>query len=238
MFEGILDIFLGAFNLFTPIFMSFALVLGVFLGLILSQPKKHLVLKYLPGENRGYELEVERESNIMLHCKPFPNIPLQRFVKWRRASVFARVGRRRVTNVVRYLAREGTAYTRAPENPGKIDDLVSMKEGVRYYLGELYDKLPQKIREQIEAAKMGVTVTFQDEPLTPTGSDGTKMPTISEENLQTEDDQTASAAFWKGSEVANKTPTLQIIFAVIAGVGVGIVAAIVLGWIPLAKIPS
>lgn len=68
------------------------LFLGIFMGSILSQPRKNRVIKVSPESGRGIELQVREEDATNLYCDPVGAIPPQRFIKRLNAFTIVKKG--------------------------------------------------------------------------------------------------------------------------------------------------
>lgn len=227
----IIDIFLANFNLFTPIFMAFGIPLGFALGIYLSRPKKNQVFKVLPDDRLGHDLEIIEETAVSLVCKPHKNMPPQRFLRYRAGFTVmqeARFGRLR--KITRYMGRIGTAYSQRME-AGKLTN-ISLVDVLKTLWGnEVYAKMTDALKKPIEEGLIAVTVQLEEDPLTPKN-----LPVISEENIKQEEDRQAARTLWEGRKDSMKSLTMQMIFPIGLGVAIGIVAALFLGWIPVAKV--
>jgi len=226
----IIDIFLQNFNLFTPIFMAFGIPLGVAIGLYLSRPKKNQVFKIIPGDRRGYDLNVIEENAVSIVCTPHRGMPPQRFLRYRAGfNVMQQLRFGRVRKISRYVARVGTAFTKRYES-GILKN-IKLSDTLRVLWGnEVYDKMRDELKKPIEEGLIGVTIQLEDDPLTPKG-----LPVISEENIKQEEDRQAAKTLWAGRKDMMKSITMQMIFPIGLGVAIGIVAAL-FGWIPVAKV--
>lgn len=226
-------IFLENFNIFTPIFMAFALPLGIYLGLWLARPKKNQVCKILIGDKRGYDLDILQENAVSLECNPHKRMPPQRFLRYRSGFTIdqqTRLGRKR--KITRYFAKIGTAFTKRMES-GILTN-VSLADTLRTLWGnETYEKMRDELKAPIEAGKIGVTIQLEDDPDTPEG-----LHPISEENIKQEEDRQAAATLWAGRKEAMKTLAIQSIFPIGLGFGIAIVLCLIMGWIPVWQPPS
>ena len=218
-FFGIFDIFANPLILLLISLPAFLLV-GILLGTYLSQPRRNRVLKIAPESGRGVELEVKEEDAVNAYCDPVGNIPPQRFIKRLQAISVVRKGFLRLSNYALWFGRYGTAYTfRFGSDPIKI----SLKEAVMNIFGkELYDKIPETQKAQIEKNEVGVVVEFPNDPLTPAN-----LPSLSEDDIARSTDDAALTILWKSlrSNLA-KTQWMQVIFILGTGIGIGLLV----GW--------
>jgi len=216
--------------MFTPIYMGLGATLGILLGLLLSRPKKNQVFKILPNEHRGFDLNVIKEHAMFLHAEPIGDLPPQRFLKYR-PGITVLIKRRfgRVLKITRFLAREGTAYTQKLQ-AGKIEN-VPLAKTMEILWGETeYNKIPKVLKDKLETSKIGVTVSLADDPLTPHS-----MPSISEEDIKTEEDQAASETFWKGRKSTMRGQAMQSLAWIGFGFGIALAIGLLMGWIQLAS---
>jgi len=210
--------------------MGVGAALGILIGMMLSRPRKNQVWKIVPGDNRGYDLNVLTENALSLHCEPIGTLPPQRFMKFRpgiTTQVRGRFGR--LSKITRHVGREGTAYSQRVES-GEIKNIPLSKTLKVLWGEEDYNRIPKELLPAIEDSKIGITVQLEDDPLTPKG-----MPIISEENIKTEEDRQASQTFWKGKAEALKGATLQSLAWMGMGGLVVIIGCLAMGWIPIAK---
>jgi len=218
-----------SFNLFTPIFIGLGSALGILLGLWLSRPKKNQVFKVLPGDQRGFDLEVLNETSLSLDCENYKGLPPQRFLKFRPGfTVLQKMRWGRTRKIMRHIGRDGTAYTQRSEQ-GNIEN-VPLSQTLKVLWGdENYNKMSDELRDPIESGKIGVTIQLEDDPLTPKN-----LPILSEENIKQWEDSQASKTLWEGRKDVMKSIGIQMMFPVGLGVAIGLVMALFLGWIPVA----
>lgn len=230
-----LDIIFGSFNLFTPIFIGIGSALGILIGLWLSKPKKNQVCKLIPEDARGYDLDVVEENANFIYCDPIETLPPQRFLKFRKGFTVTQKRRwGRFLKINRYFGREGTAFTQRIEQ-GKITDIPLNQTMIGLWGEDEYNNMPEHLREAIEQAKIGVTVSIEDDPKTP--HDWKGKP-ISEENIKIEEDKQAAETFWKGKK-ASLTESFIHNFAWMGFGGLIVMfACILLGWIPIGGSPT
>lgn len=210
--------------------MGVGVALGILLGMILSRPKKNQVWKIIPGDNRGYDLDVVEENALSLYCEPIGTLPPQRFMKYRpgfTTEIKRRFGR--LMKITRHIGREGTAYTQRFE--AGILKNIRLSDTLKVLWGESYQLIPKELLPAIEESKIGVTIRLEDDPLTPEN-----LKVLSEENIKTEEDRKASETFWKGRASALRGATVQNFAWIGFGFGICFVICLAMGWIPLAKV--
>lgn len=118
-----------------------------------SASKKHRkeVLFLRPRDKRGETLKVTRETDRSLWCEL--SDPVHRFIKVGPAFDFID-GKRVVT---RFFGIEGSAYTASLGNPVGVK--MSVDDFLKNVWGEeVYNKLPQKLRDVVEKGKFGITI--------------------------------------------------------------------------------
>lgn len=227
-----LEVFFENINLFTPIFLGVGVALGIFLGLFLSKPRKHQVMKILPSDNRAYQFDILTENAFSIYCKGFEGLPDQRFIKFE-PSMLVKVKKMfgKSQQIVRYLAREGTAYV---QKAGDNVENIPFHKAVRTMVGEtFYSQMPEEITEIFETSKVGVTVGLVTEALTPLDRKGNVMKSVSEEDLKREEDKQAASVFWSEKQLANRNQWIHNIAWIGFGFGVCMVVNLMMGWIKI-----
>lgn len=138
--------------------------------------ERHEVLYLRERDFRGSRLTVNKETAKNVECHPRGDIP-KRFYKFGHGYTFTEMGR----TVVRFLAKEGTAYTmKAASDP----IIITLAETLRTLWGaKFYDEIPKVQRQMVEEGKIGVAVDLES-LTTPSG-----FTPISEEEMHDEDDQ-------------------------------------------------
>lgn len=205
---------------------------GVLLGHGLSQPRKNRVLQIAPESGRGRELEVKESDATNLRCDPVGNIPPQRFIKTYEAINIVKKGWFKLQNYALWLVREGTAYvTGLGKTP---DEEVTLDSAFKTILNkEHYSQLPDYAVKKIKSGKLGVTIKFPSNPLTPKGTDGEDLPSISSDDLRRGDVDHFVSALASGVAKLSKTGAgdwPRIIFIMGTGIGIGIVLSLIFGW--------
>ena len=143
-------------GLFTSFTGGMALVIVALFGLLafkFLQSKKPIkeVLFLSPRDRRGERLRVTRETDRSVFCER--SNPVHRFFKLGPAYEFHENGRL----VTRFFAVEGSAYTadlRDPTNPKPI--IMTLDEYLRGLWGDMYDKMPSRLRKKIEGKVFSV----------------------------------------------------------------------------------
>lgn len=210
--------------------MGFGAVLGIWIGFYLSRPKRNQMMKLIPSDARGYDLDVIEENAFSVHCEPIETLPPQRFIKYRGSYTITQKRRLgRLQKITRWIGREGTAFTQRMES-GIIKNIPLVQCLKTLWGTETYDNMPEELKDPIEKGKIGVTVQLEnyEKP------DGIKE--ISEENIKIEQDRQASKTLWEGKKEALKGTGIQYIAFIGLGVGIGLIACLMMGWIPIAKV--
>jgi len=204
------------------------LLFGIIGGNLLSQPRKNRVLKVDPQSHRGVELEIQSEDSINVYCNPVGKMPPQKFIKLLEPFSIIRKGWLRLQNYALWIGRFGTAYVH------KFDDSdvkVSFKQAVNNVFGNKYYKqIPQAIKNKIESGKLGVIVEFPKSPLTPKGEDGKDLPSISESDINRDNDQRAMGNLWEEYNKERKRGYLNMIMFIGTGIGIGIAIGLIMKW--------
>jgi len=139
-----------------------------------SGTKKILVL-LRPGEKRGLEIPIVKETASWLYCKTIEDVP-RKFFKVAPGYVFP--------NVTKFFAVEGIGYTADAKMPTNLaPETVTVDKALRVIWGdEKYEKMPKSNRRLVEDTRWGLTISveaFEDESL----------PKISSEALREKDDE-------------------------------------------------
>lgn len=217
------------------------------MGTMMGRPRKNQVLKILKNENRGYLFDIKEESAFSVRCNGIETLPDQRFYKNFPSILVTQKGfLGKLTRVNRYIARDGTAYTQRVRRGGKIER-VPLIDTVSTILGEEVMKgLAKPLYEKLEQAQIGVTIGLEDDLLTPNNpshnpKDSTSqefLPSISEEDIKREEDQEAAKTLWQERQKAMRGAMIEKVAWLGFGVGIGVIASIVLGWIRLDVPPT
>jgi len=204
------------------------LVLGLILGNLSSQPRKNRVLKISPEAHRGVELEVKEEDAVNIYCNPVGKMPPQRFIKRLQPFNILRKGWLKLQNYALWMGRYGTAYVHQFDSNSVK---VSFRQAVFNVFGEKYYKqIPQTIKNNIESGSVGVIVEFPNNPLTPKGKDGSPLRSISEDDLNRDNDERAMRNLWESVDKERKRSVLNLIAFLGCGIGVGIILSLVFKW--------
>ena len=200
----------------------FALI-GLFIGLIVKPKAKNQVMKVLPRDKRFIDFNISEENAFSVECEPQKGFPPQRFIKLR-PGFSGSVGRFLKKAITRFIGKEGTAYTWRAESE-KVD-IGSLADALKGLWGQkFYEKIPEEKRIELEESKINVTVDLAEEDLTPKG-----MKTVSEEDLQREEDRKAAETWWKGKKEADKGQWIQWIPWLFAGIGAAFLLSKFFGW--------
>lgn len=263
--SGILGIFLSP--IFIPIYLIWGVIAGIFLGMMLAKPRKNTVMKLEPNSSRAFDFQVEKENAVTLECKPFPGLPLQRFLKvFDGLTVLVQGWTGRPQTITRWLAREGTAFTKRlargdPVPPAELftepgreesanpvlspipgvrwlERLVPLSNTVQTIWGtEFWESVPEAKRQELEAGKISVTIMLNPDGSPLKDKEG-KPVEYSEEAVFDEQDRQAAKIYFDGKKSSDRGGTLNLIMALGAGAAIGLVASLFLGWIPVYKPPA
>jgi len=118
-----------------------------------SGTKKILVL-IRPGERRGLEIPILKETAVWLYCKTVDDIP-RKFYKVAPGYVFP--------NVTKFYAVEGVGYTADVKMPTNLEpETVTIDKALRILWGdEKYEKMPKSNRKMVEDTKWGLTISIE-----------------------------------------------------------------------------
>jgi len=203
------------------------LVLGLVLGNIFSQPRRNRVLKVDPESHRGVELEVKSEDAVNIYCNAVGKMPPQRFIKRLNPFNILRKGWLKLQNYAMWFGRYGTAYV---HELGKEDVLVSFRQAVSNVFGDYYKQIPDAVKNQIEDGKLGVIIKFPNNPLTPTGVDGKPLPSISEDDVNRDNDERAMKNLWQTFEREQKRSVVDRVALIGMGIGIGVILCLLFRW--------
>ena len=139
-----------------------------------SGTKKILIL-LRPGEKRGLEIPIVKETASWLYCKTVEEVP-RKFFKVAPGYVFP--------NVTKFFAIEGIGYTADAKMPTNLaPETATLDKALRILWGdEKYEKMPKSNRRLVEDTRWGLTIAvdaFEDDTL----------PKISSEALREKDDE-------------------------------------------------
>ena len=200
-------------------------IVGLMLGVYVSQPRKDQVIQFSPETGRGIQYDVQEQDEIRVRCKAVMNTPPQRFMKKPLQNAYNIVRKGvlfgKLQNYALWLGRVGTAYTFPMSNP---KEATTLEHTLQTLLEpENYDKLSPIYKKRIEEAEIGVIVEFPQVPLTPPGlkplnSDDTRKQSLEELIKALVQGVHNIASGGKGS-------ILQTIFILGTGVGIGFVLA-------------
>ena len=139
-----------------------------------SGTKKILIL-LRPGEKRGLEIPIVKETASWLYCKTVEEVP-RKFFKVAPGYVFP--------NVTKFFAVEGVGFTADAKMPTNLaPETVTIDKALRIMWGdEKYEKMPKSNRRIVEDTRWGLTISV--EPF-----DDDTLPKISSEALREKDDE-------------------------------------------------
>jgi hypothetical protein len=226
---GILDIFVQYFaNPLTWVFMGVFVMIGLLIGLLLRPWMGNQVIKFMPGDHRFIDLNIDEETSVSVQCKKVKGMPIQRFFKLH-PGFTGIVGRVIKKPITRYLGIEGTAYTWQIKS-GRWEKLGSLGDALRSLWGEdFFNTVPETQKDKVLESRIQVTVGLDESPLTPEG-----MRSISEEDIKQEEDRQASKTFWQEHGAQMKGFFINLFLA--GGTGFGI--ALFLMFIGIIRFPT
>lgn len=202
------------------------MVVGIVFGNYLSQPRKPRVIKIAPESGRGVEYEVDEENAANVYCKAVGKTPPQRFIKLYPAMNILRKGWFKLTQYPLWFGRFGTAYT---YTLGSENLKTTLKATIENLFGADYAQIPQPVKNQIELGNIGVTIELPKGGLTPEG-----LPSISEDDINRDNDERAMKNLWDSQKKAGKS---QFLVQSLPWIGVGMAIALILvqvfGWGPI-----
>ena len=210
---------------------------GIYVGIWLTHPRKNRVLQIDLESGRAIDFEVDKEDTINAYCKPVGTIPQQRFLKLHTPLNVIRNGPFKIQNYALWLGRKGTAYTKQV-NPGTEN--IPFRQAIENVFGKaLYDRIPNTppdyVKDTIEKSEVNVTVQLsKEEPLTPIGPKGEKLPSISSDDYQSNRLQLFLNTYAHGVQKMSKAigggDALKIIFILGTGIAIGIVLSLIFKW--------
>ena len=213
------------------------LLVGIYVGVWLTHPRKNRVLQIDPASGRGIDFEVDKEDTINAYCKPVGNTPPQRFIKLQKALNIIRKGPFKIQNYALWIASHGTAYTTKAESENVK---VPLRDAIHNILGEdLYNRIPNdekygRVRDKIENSEVSVTIEFPISSLTPKDASGQSLPSISSDDYQSNRMETFLNTYAHGVQTMAKKigsgDMLKIIFILGTGIAIGIVLSLIFGW--------
>lgn len=208
-----------------PIMLFFGLIGGN----LLSQPRKNRVIKISPENHRGVELEIKSEDAINVYCDPVGKMPPQRFIKRLSAFNIIRKGWLKLQNYAVWFGRYGTAYVHRFDNR-PVD--LSFKEAVfNVFTKKYYEQIPQDVKNKIEDGQIGVMVEFPDDPLTPMNLEtGEPFPSISEDDINRDNDKKAMSNIWDTLEQERRKNYLNMAMYIGTGFAIGLVVSLLFKW--------
>lgn len=125
---------------------------------------KKTVTFLMPGERRGIELKVEKETDFGIYTKKAEGVT-RRFIKLARGYSVRRGGSQHIT----FFGLEGTIFTVAP---GRVSLKRSLAETLKFIWGdEFYAQIPGPERKIVEEGTVGVTIDVDPPDLSQLGVD-------------------------------------------------------------------
>lgn len=129
-----------------------------------SKKIKKTVTFLMPGERRGIELPITKETDYGLITKKTDGVT-RRFIKLARGFNIKRGG----GNYVTFFGLEGQVFT---ATPASMSARRSLAETLKFIWGdEFYDQIPDPERKMIEHGEIGVTVEVDPSDLAQLGID-------------------------------------------------------------------
>lgn len=213
------------------VFLGIFLIIGIVVGVFLKPFVGNHVIKFIPGDHRFIDYDIEEETAVSISCKKKKGYPKQRFFKYH-PGFTGIMGKFIKKPVTRFLGIEGTAYTWEMKN-GEYVDAGSFQDVLRAIWGEdFWDYVPEEQKNLLEDKKIKVTIGLDESPLTPEG-----YRPISEEDIKQEEDRVASRTFWSEHGAQIRGYLINLFLA--GGTGFGIALALqILGILDMAPAPA
>jgi hypothetical protein len=188
----------------------------------------------MPGERRGVELRVTKETDYGLYTKKSEGVS-RRFIKLARGYAIKRGS----SNVVTFFGLEGTIFTAAP---GKISMRRNLAETLKFLWGEpFYDQIPEPERKIVEAGTIGVTVEVDPSDLEQLGiteddesEEGRKILRMSSVDVNAETDAQVLETIANANKP--KVENRRELYQMLIGMGLGFGLCLFLasqGWIKI-----
>ncbi len=216
------------------------LIVGIFVGTWLSQPRKNRIISLAPETGRGIEYDVEKEDRVNIYCNPVINSPPQRFLKREAAFNMIRKGWLKLSNYALWIGRQGTAYTQKLDGSGQIVKDIPLRDAVKTILGDdLYSRIPNNektgyAKDKLEKSELLVTVEFPKSVLTPKDSEGKELPSVSSDDVRGSAIDRFIGSIVNGVDKLNKRGSagdwVKIIFCVGTGIAIGIILSLIFKW--------
>jgi hypothetical protein len=132
--------------------VSAIVVILFFLIKLSNKAKVYKEVMFLrPRDKRGEKLDITRETDRSILCER--SDPVHRFIKIGPAFVFKDGGK----TSVRFFGIEGSAYTANIKNEKVLK--MSIKDFlISLWTDRVYNALPSKLRDSVEADRIGVTI--------------------------------------------------------------------------------
>lgn len=206
------------------------ILVGIYVGVWLTTPRKNRIIQIDPESGRGVEFEVQNEDTINAYCKPVGDTPPQRFIKLHKPYNITRKAIFKLQSYALWIGKVGTAYTQeVKSSPVKTE----LRKIVRHLFGPLYDKIPNDkktgfVKDKIEKSEVAVTVELPAGELTPEG-----LISLSSDDIRRHDIDTFIGQIARGIRQAFKTApgeVTKIVFILGSGIAIGIVLSLIFGW--------
>jgi len=169
--------------IFSPIALALGSILimggGAYYYFVMSKNSgsgtKKFVVIIKPGDHRGLEIPVVKETAKWIYCKTVDEIP-RKFYKVAPSYVFP--------TATKWFCVEGIGYTHDVTLPDQLQqETVTIDKALRVLWGdEKYEKMPNKSRGLIENSRWGFTIAID-------AVEDSTMPIISSEALREKDDE-------------------------------------------------
>jgi len=208
-----------------------ALVLGgAYYMLVMKKPKisgrRKILLLIRPGDRRGMEIPIVKETASWLYCKTVEDVP-RRFMKVGPGYVFP-------DNIIRFLAIEGVGYTAdAKINEGDNVQTTTIDKALRaLWEDKRYEGMPKDLRKMVEDSKWGFSVEVE-------AIESTELQKIkSEEANREKDDENVLRVLADAADEANKKKSWDMNSMLIGGSVGALVTylAVNQGWIRVAHV--
>lgn len=218
-----LDIFIDSLNAISIIFIIMFCLVGVMIGILLKPPRANRVIKFLRGDKRFIEFDVDKEMEYSIYCKDLKGFPPHRFIKYH-SGFTGKVGMFVKRAATIFLGVSGTAYTQTLISGEQAIDRP-LVQCLRDLWGKtFYEQIPQEQRDMIDPVML-TTIDL--------GEHDQELKPISPQVLVREQAEQSSQFFLKGRKVAEKGQWVNYLFIAGTGAAVMLVGAILLGWVKI-----
>ena len=229
---NLIQLFLGANLVELLIRLMFLLLGGIFMFILFPMFGSATRILYCrERDGRGSDLAVKAEDEIRLDTTN--NL---RFFKYGRSYAFSGMMNRLKTI---FFAKEGTAYTwmlkgftSDAENPDRVElEFPTLWDAVRHKLGdEFLRPFPEDKREILMDNQMLVTVDLEP-GLTPEG-----YSPATEQDIADKGKRDMARLLGESAKMALHGGMIDKIPWIFAGIGIGLIGAMALGWIPVGSV--